>query len=74
MSSTLDFVCGVLAGWSQVLVGQPLDFIKMKYQTSSSQKVSASIFAKEIVKDHGLLGFYRGSSSLFFGFSFTIAL
>lgn len=30
--------------------------------------------AKEIQKQHGLLGFYRGSSSLFFGFAFTIGL
>lgn len=46
MSTALDFVCGVMAGWSQVLVGQPLDFIKMKFQTSNSQNVSTSIFAK----------------------------
>ena len=74
MSTTLDFVCGLAAGWSQILTGQPLDFIKTKYQLSSSQNVSATKFAKEIVKDHGLLGFYRGASSLFVGFSFTIAL
>lgn len=74
MSTTLDFVCGLAAGWSQILTGQPLDFIKTKYQLSSAQNVSATKFAKEIVKDHGLLGFYRGSSSLFLGFSFTIAL
>lgn len=30
--------------------------------------------AKEIQKQHGLLGFYRGASSLFFGFAFTIGL
>jgi hypothetical protein len=30
--------------------------------------------AKEIQKQYGLLGFYRGASSLFFGFAFTIGL
>ena len=73
--SVLDFMCGLAAGWSQIITGQPLDFIKTKYQlTSSTTNVSAIKLAKQIVRDHGLLGFYRGSSSLFFGFSFTIAI
>lgn len=74
MTSTLDFCCGLLAGWSQIITGQPLDFIKTKYQLSKTTHTSARTLALEIVKDHGLLGFYRGSSSLFFGFGFTIAM
>lgn len=74
MSSTLDFICGLAAGWSQILTGQPLDFIKVKYQLSTANTISATQLAREIVRDHGLFGFYRGSSSLFLGFSFTIAL
>lgn len=74
MSTTLDFLCGLAAGWSQILTGQPLDFIKTKFQLSNATGMTATKFAREILKDHGLLGFYRGSSSLFFGFSFTIAL
>lgn len=74
MSTTLDFICGLAAGWSQIITGQPLDFIKTKFQLSTTTNASAMTFAREIVKDHGLLGFYRGSSSLFLGFSFTIAL
>jgi hypothetical protein len=30
--------------------------------------------AREIQRQHGFLGFYRGASSLFFGFAFTIGL
>lgn len=68
-------MCGLLAGWSQILAGQPFDYIKVKYQIETSNK-SKSMFdiAKEIQKQHGLLGFYRGASSLFFGFAFTIGL
>lgn len=73
--SSVDFVCGLVAGWSQILTGQPLDFIKLKFQLSECSSNNSTInFAKEIIKDHGLIGFYRGSSSLFFGFSCTIAL
>lgn len=74
MSTTLDFLCGLAAGWSQILTGQPLDFIKTKFQLSKASHVRATELAREIVKDHGILGFYRGASSLFLGFSFTIAL
>jgi hypothetical protein len=30
-----DFVCGLFAGWSQILAGQPLDYIKVKYQVEA---------------------------------------
>lgn len=74
MSTALDFVCGLAAGWSQIITGQPLDFIKTKFQLSNGANATATKFAREILKDHGVFGFYRGSSSLFLGFSFTIAL
>lgn len=28
-----DFVCGIFAGWSQIIFGQPLDYIKVRLQT-----------------------------------------
>jgi hypothetical protein len=46
MSSTLDFVCGIGAGWSQIVTGQPLDYIKTKYQLSNTTNSSAINFAK----------------------------
>lgn len=30
----LDLLCGLAAGWSQIIVGQPLDYIKTKMQLS----------------------------------------
>lgn len=46
MSSTLDFLCGLAAGWSQILTGQPFDFIKLKYQLSNTSNHNALYFAK----------------------------
>ena len=68
-----DFVCGLLAGWAQVLVGQPLDYMKVKIQTNEESKSLLRI-AKNIHKQHGMFGFYRGSSSILFGVSSTVAL
>jgi hypothetical protein len=39
-----DFIFGLLAGWSQIIVGQPFDFIKVKLQTESNSK-SRSLIA-----------------------------
>lgn len=66
-----DFCCGLLAGWTQVVVGQPFDFVKVKIQTALKEVPILSI-AKDIKREFGLRGFYRGSSSLFFGFAFVI--
>lgn len=46
MSTTLDFVCGLAAGWSQILTGQPLDFIKVKYQLSGAGNITATQLAR----------------------------
>jgi hypothetical protein len=32
-----DFICGLFAGWSQILTGQPFDYIKTIYQTEHSE-------------------------------------
>ena len=67
-----DFVCGLFAGWTQVIIGQPFDFIKVKIQ-ASTHTLSIKDITKDIYQQYGLKGFYRGSSSLLFGFAFTIA-
>lgn len=33
-----DFIAGFCAGTSQLIVGQPLDYIKIKMQTSKTPK------------------------------------
>jgi hypothetical protein len=67
-----DFFCGLLAGWGQIIMGQPLDYVKVRIQTAQHSTLSSTQIAKDIYKTYGLSGFYRGSSSLFFGFACTI--
>ena len=52
-------------------MGQPFDFIKVRIQTATKE-VPIFTIAKDIKQEFGLKGFYRGSSSLFFGFAFVI--
>ena len=63
-----DFCCGMLAGWSYTLVGQPLDYLKTVMQMTTKNPSEINIM-KDIYKKHGFKGFYRGSSSMFLGFS-----
>lgn len=67
-----DFVCGLCAGWTQVIIGQPFDFVKVKIQTATHAPPSIPQITQDIYQQYGLKGFYRGSSSLLFGFAFTI--
>lgn len=68
-----DLIAGFCAGCSQLIVGQPLDFIKTKIQASETNK-SILQSMKEIYHEYGLRGFYRGSSSIFMGIGAAIAL
>jgi len=43
-----DFVCGLFAGWTQVIVGQPFDFIKVKVQTAPAGALSITKITKDI--------------------------
>ena len=70
----LDFLCGSVAGCAQILVGQPLDFIKTRYQLSTAQPHSLQQIVKSIFTDYGALGFYRGASSIFLGQAFISAV
>jgi hypothetical protein len=69
--STINFICGACAGWTMVAVGQPFDYIKVKIQTSKVPPTSEWQVAKDIYKTLGLKGFYRGSSSMIFGYTFV---
>lgn len=52
MQTAFDFACGLMAGWSQLIIGQPFDFLKTKSQLSNDKICLNSIkkFAREIVK------------------------
>jgi len=60
-----DFVAGTVAGWAQVLIGQPFDTVKVRLQ---SQPVGAGALytgpldaTQKILKGEGLRGFYKGT-------------
>lgn len=71
--SLKDFISGGAAGVVQVILGQPLDIVKVRMQTSSVQNSSLEI-AKNIYKNEGALGFYSGTTSPLIGVSFCIAI
>lgn len=35
MDSLKDFASGIISGWTQILVGQPFDYVKTNVQLSS---------------------------------------
>lgn len=67
----VPFVAGASYGFTTVVVGQPLDTVKVRMQglpsaaNSSGFKVAGDLFAKE-----GIAGLYRGGLPLFVGGAF----
>ncbi|XP_049851924.1 uncharacterized protein LOC126328065 [Schistocerca gregaria] len=57
------FLAGTVAGWAQVLVGQPFDTVKVRLQTASEAKYSGSMdCVKKILVNEGIRGFYKGTT------------
>lgn len=56
------FICGGFGGLVSVLVGHPLDTIKVRLQTDSTYKSTMDCATKTFNKD-GFRGFYRGMSA-----------
>ena len=61
----LSFVAGFAYGITTVVVGQPLDTIKTRMQAMSSGTMVTT--AKDIIKNEGIKGLYRGGLPLVFG-------
>lgn len=55
-----DVFCGTVGGVAQVLVGQPFDITKVRLQTSPVPTTAAQVI-KSLVKNEGLLAFYKGT-------------
>mmetsp|Transcript_32556 Transcript_32556/g.56331 ORF Transcript_32556/g.56331 Transcript_32556/m.56331 type:complete len:294 (+) Transcript_32556:285-1166(+) len=55
-----DFVAGTVGGWSQVLAGQPFDIVKVR-MASSTTPLGVNDVAMQIVKNEGVLSFWKGS-------------
>ncbi|KAI9473512.1 MAG: mitochondrial carrier domain-containing protein [Benjaminiella poitrasii] len=70
---TQDLLAGTTGGWAQVLVGQPLDTIKVRLQTTQHAKGAMDCF-RQLVTREGLPGFYRGVMSPLVGIGFCNAV
>lgn len=55
-----DLLAGTAGGIAQVLVGQPFDTTKVRLQTSRTP-ISAAQVIKNLLKNEGILAFYKGT-------------
>lgn len=55
-----DLLAGTAGGVSQVLIGQPFDTTKVRLQTSSVPTTALDV-VKNLVKNEGFRGFYKGT-------------
>jgi solute carrier family 25 carnitine/acylcarnitine transporter 20/29 len=67
-----DFISGSCAGVVQVLLGQPLDIIKVRMQTQNQSSLIQC--AKDIYTKEGPAAFYKGTLSPLIGISFCVAI
>ncbi|KAI8378532.1 mitochondrial carrier domain-containing protein [Blakeslea trispora] len=71
-----DIIAGTIGGWSQVLVGQPLDTVKVRMQTQPSPPLykNATDCMQQLVRQEGLKGLYRGVMPPLAGIGFCNAV
>lgn len=74
LMSLNDFISGSVAGVVQVLLGQPLDMIKVRMQTNPAENHSLLQTANKILLNEGPLAFYKGTLSPLCGISFCVAI
>lgn len=55
-----DIFAGTISGVAQVLVGQPFDITKVRLQTSPASSSALDVI-KSLVREEGLLAFYKGT-------------
>ncbi|KAL8460470.1 hypothetical protein ACS0TY_032131 [Phlomoides rotata] len=74
-----EYVAGMLAGVSMVIVGHPFDTVKVKLQKHNTEangiKYKNGLHCtKRILKTEGVKGLYRGATSSFVGVAFESSL
>ncbi|KAL9265140.1 Mitochondrial arginine transporter BAC1-like protein [Drosera capensis] len=79
VSGYKDYVAGLLAGVSTVVVGHPFDTVKVKLQKHNTEahgiKYKNGLHcAARILSNEGVRGLYRGATSSFIGVSFESSL
>ncbi|KAL1926609.1 hypothetical protein VTP01DRAFT_5730 [Rhizomucor pusillus] len=73
-SSAADFVAGTISGMANVLVGQPIDTIKVRLQLDSSRFNGALDCARQTIKKEGFFALYKGMASPLVGIGAVNAL
>lgn len=68
-----DLLAGTAGGIAQVLVGQPFDTTKVRLQTSSTP-TTASRVIKDLLKNEGPRGFYKGTLTPLIGVGACVSL
>ena len=66
--SVKDIIAGFIAGWTQVIIMQPFEIVKIRLQTQSTQNPYYNgMFDcfRKISKEEGMLSFYKGKPSCF---------
>ncbi|CAO3589102.1 unnamed protein product [Absidia cylindrospora] len=74
VSALADFVSGNFGGMANVLVGQPLDTIKVRLQLDHGRFNGAWDCAVQTVKNEGLLALYKGMATPIVGIGAVNAL
>lgn len=71
-----DLIAGTVGGWAQVLVGQPLDTIKVRIQTQPSPPIyrNATDCFQQLIRSEGPKGLYRGVMPPLAGIGFCNAV
>ncbi|EMG49696.1 hypothetical protein G210_5475, partial [Candida maltosa Xu316] len=63
---------GFIGGATQVLIGQPADLVKIRLQTTSAN--SSIEVIRNVIKNEGLLAFYKGTLPPLFGVGVCVSL
>ncbi|OBZ88360.1 Mitochondrial substrate carrier family protein S [Choanephora cucurbitarum] len=73
-SATADFIAGNFGGMAQVIVGQPLDTIKVRLQLDEGKFKGAWDCTVQTVRKEGFLALYKGMASPLIGIGAVNAL
>ncbi|KAH7727866.1 Protein F20D1.9 [Aphelenchoides avenae] len=60
LSAFRGMVAGGSAGFCQVIVTTPMELLKIQMQQASGTKISAVQLTRQLMKEKGILGLYRG--------------
>lgn len=72
-----DFTAGVISGWTQVIIMQPFEIIKIRLQTQDSRNPEYSGILdclKKTVKNEGFMALYKGTLSPLIGVGFQVSV